>query len=95
MPLIHIKLNRRKFISFTGAAVLSIIAGMHVNAEADTYPSRGIKFIVPFPPGSGTDTTARLFAKRISEISGQPVTVENKPGGNGFIGVQTGTSNNT
>ncbi|MFS0757453.1 tripartite tricarboxylate transporter substrate binding protein [Noviherbaspirillum sp. 1P10PC] len=89
MPLIHIKLNRRKFISFTGAAVLSIIAGMHVNAEADTYPSRGIKFIVPFPPGSGTDTTARLFAKRISEISGQPVTVENKPGGNGFIGVQT------
>jgi hypothetical protein len=36
MPLINIKLNRRKFISFTGAAVLSIIAGVHVNAAADT-----------------------------------------------------------
>ncbi len=48
-----------------------------------------MKFIVPFPPGSGTDTGARIFAKKIGDLTGQPVTVENKPGGNGFIGVQT------
>lgn len=89
MPLTTTTLNRRKFISFSGAAIVSVIAGVHVDARADAFPSRGIKFVVPFPPGSGTDTTARLFAKRIAELSGQAVTVENKPGGNGFIGVQT------
>lgn len=55
----------------------------------DSYPSRPLRFVVPFPPGSGTDITARLFAKKIGEISGQPIMVDNKPGGNGFIGVQS------
>ncbi len=60
-------------------------------AQGDTasFPNRPVKFIVPFPPGSGTDTGARIFAKKIGDLTGQPVTVENKPGGNGFIGVQT------
>ncbi len=47
-----------------------------------------IRFIVPFGPGSGTDTTARVFAKAVGNISGLPVTVENKPGANGLIAVQ-------
>jgi tripartite-type tricarboxylate transporter receptor subunit TctC len=57
-------------------------------ALAQAFPSKPIKFIVPFPPGSGTDTSARYFGKKLSELVGQPVIVENKPGGNGFIGVQ-------
>ncbi|NUT13851.1 MAG: tripartite tricarboxylate transporter substrate binding protein, partial [Cupriavidus sp.] len=58
-------------------------------ADADAFPARPIRFIVPFPSGSGTDTTARMFARKIGELTGQGVVVENKPGGNGFIGVQT------
>jgi tripartite-type tricarboxylate transporter receptor subunit TctC len=57
-------------------------------ALADTFPSKPIKFIVPFPPGSGTDTSARYFGKKLTELTGQPVVVENRPGGNGFIAVQ-------
>jgi tripartite-type tricarboxylate transporter receptor subunit TctC len=58
-------------------------------AQADSFPQRPLRFVVPFPPGSGADTTARMFAKKIGEATGQPISVENKPGGNGFIGVQT------
>ena len=57
-------------------------------AVADSFPSKPIKFIVPFPPGSGTDTSARYFGKKLTELTGQPVVVENRPGGNGFIAVQ-------
>ncbi|MEN3293190.1 MAG: hypothetical protein V7642_2443 [Burkholderiales bacterium] len=57
-------------------------------AFAQEFPSRVIKFVVPFPPGSGTDTSARYFGKKLSELAGQPVIVENRPGGNGFIAVQ-------
>jgi tripartite-type tricarboxylate transporter receptor subunit TctC len=71
-----------------GAVLLSAMlpAGL---AQADAFPSKPIKFIVPFPPGSGTDTSARYFGRKLSELTKQPVIVENKPGANGFIGVQS------
>jgi tripartite-type tricarboxylate transporter receptor subunit TctC len=83
--------RRRMLLSLGGAAVLaSLLSGVHVDARAQAaaYPSRPIRIIVPFPAGTGTDGTARVFAKKIADISGQAVVVENKPGGNGFIGVQ-------
>jgi tripartite-type tricarboxylate transporter receptor subunit TctC len=58
-------------------------------AQAQSFPSRAIKFVVPFGPGSGTDTSARYFAKKLGDITGQPVVVENRPGANGFIAVKT------
>lgn len=67
------------------AATLLIPTGP---ALAQNYPSRPIKFVVPFPPGSGTDTSARYFGRKLTELTGQPVVVENKPGANGFIAVQ-------
>jgi tripartite-type tricarboxylate transporter receptor subunit TctC len=54
-------------------------------AEVADYPNKPIKFIVPFPPGSGTDTSARYFGKKLAEMTGQTVVVDNKPGANGFI----------
>jgi len=57
-------------------------------ALAQDFPSRAIKFVVPFPPGSGTDTSARYFGRKLTEMTGQPVVVENKPGANGFIAVK-------
>jgi len=55
---------------------------------AQEFPSKPIKFVVPFPPGSGTDTSARYFGRKLTELTGQPVVVENKPGANGFIAVK-------
>lgn len=83
--------SRRRALSTMVAAACVLCSGapLVAAAQANAFPSRPIRFIVPFPPGSGTDNTARLFAKKIGELGGQPVTVENKPGGNGFIGVQS------
>ena len=88
--MIDKKLNRRQISVLALSGISSLGLGLPAlgNAQGNAFPSRPIKFVVPFPPGSGTDTTARMFAKKVGELAGQPITVENKPGGNGFIGVQ-------
>ena len=54
-------------------------------ARAD-WPERPVRLVAPFPAGSGTDLLARLLAQALSEDSGQPFVVENRPGGNGVVG---------
>jgi tripartite-type tricarboxylate transporter receptor subunit TctC len=53
---------------------------------AQTYPSRSIKLIVPFPPGGSTDVVARMLAQRLGDALKQPVVVENKPGVGSVLG---------
>lgn len=60
-------------------------------AVADTYPSRTIRLIVPFPPGNASDVAARLISARLQTRLGQNVVVENRPGGSGILGVQVVT----
>ena len=55
-------------------------------AWAQAWPSRPIHFIVPFTPGSGTDTVARIVGEAMSKSLGQPIVVDNKPGAGGTIG---------
>jgi tripartite-type tricarboxylate transporter receptor subunit TctC len=55
-------------------------------ALADTYPSRVIKMISPFPPGAGVDTMARILQNPMEQLLGQPVVIENRPGATGNIG---------
>ena len=55
-------------------------------AKADTYPSRPIKLIVPFPPGGPNDIIARVVAQRMSELLGQPVIIDNRGGAGGVVG---------
>ena len=55
-------------------------------ALAQSYPSKPIKAIVPFAPGSATDQIGRAFMAKMSEQLGQPIVVENKPGVNGMLG---------
>ena len=66
--------------------VLFCLLGMHGLGQAQTYPSRPIKMIVPFPAGGTTDIVARLVAQKMSESMGQPVTVDNRAGAGGSIG---------
>lgn len=72
-------------------AVLSCAAGMAAMApmgfaQAQTYPSKPITLVVPFPPGGPTDQVARVLAQKLTEQMGQSVIVDNKPGANGNIG---------
>lgn len=65
---------------FLAGLVLATAAG------AQDYPNKPVKMIVPWAPGGGADTTARLIAAKLSEVWGQPVYVENKGGATGTIG---------
>jgi tripartite-type tricarboxylate transporter receptor subunit TctC len=58
-------------------------------AVAQTFPSRPITLIVPFPPGGVTDPVARFVGQKVSDSTGQLVVVENKPGAGGLIGAET------
>jgi tripartite-type tricarboxylate transporter receptor subunit TctC len=61
--------------------------GAQAQSPADTYPNKPIRIIVPFAPGGIVDTSARVIGQELSKRWGQQVVVENRPGGNGFIGV--------
>lgn len=66
--------------------MLSLGLGAQVLAQAPAYPSKPIKAVVPFAPGSATDQIGRAFAQKMSENLGQPIVVENRAGVNGMLG---------
>ena len=57
---------------------------------AQTYPSKPIKIVVPFAPGGGSDFIARFIAQRLSAAVAQPVTIDNRPGAGGTVGIDAG-----
>jgi tripartite-type tricarboxylate transporter receptor subunit TctC len=65
---------------------VALAAGI-AGAQAQTYPSRSITLIVPFPPGGSTDVTARIMAEKMRPILGQPIIIENVGGAGGSIAV--------
>jgi tripartite-type tricarboxylate transporter receptor subunit TctC len=66
------------------ALVINLVS---VEASAQTYPQRTVKFILPFGPASGTDITARLIADRLAARWGKPAVIENRPGGDGLVAI--------
>jgi tripartite-type tricarboxylate transporter receptor subunit TctC len=60
-------------------------------AQAQTYPSRNIRVIVPFPAGGITDVGARIVSQKLGEALGQPMVIENRPGASGTLGVDAVT----
>src|SRR3981189_2544951 len=63
-------------------------AADHSAAHAQTYPSGPVKLIVPVRHGGAADSRARIVAQRLTEAWGQPVVVDNRPGGNYAVGAQ-------
>ena len=69
----------------TSIAALALCA-LHVSAQAQAWPSKPVRIVVPFTPGSGTDIIARTVTERLSPQIGQPIVIENRPGAGGTIG---------
>src|SRR6478672_4335949 len=63
------------------------VSGVEVAAQ-DKYPSKPIKVVVPFGPGSATDIVMRIVGEHMRQILGQPVVIENKPGAFGILAIE-------
>ena len=74
---------RRTFLSI---ALLAAAALVPLASHGQAYPSRPVKFVVPFAAGSATDQIARAFADHMTRTLGQPIVIDNKPGANGMLG---------
>ena len=81
-------MTKRRFVRLVLLASAALVGGLLDAAAQDTYPTRIIKFVVPFAAGSATDTLARVLGEKISASLGQPIVVENMPGASGFLGAQ-------
>ncbi len=70
------------------ASLLSIVCLVATPAQAQSYPSKPVRLIIPFSPGGATDLLGRLVAQSLSDRVGQPVVAENRSGGGGNIGAE-------
>jgi tripartite-type tricarboxylate transporter receptor subunit TctC len=86
MPLSH---ARRRLLgrSLRISTLLSLALAAPMAVLADgAYPDKPIKFVVPYPPGGGTDVVARIVQQRLQVALGQPIVIDNKGGAGGSLG---------
>lgn len=70
------------------SAALVLAAPLAAHAQADSFPSKPIRIMVPFNAGSGSDETSRVYGEIVSKMLGQPIVVENRPGASGLLAIQ-------
>ena len=80
-------ITRRRLIELSAAA-LATVAAPSRSTNAQQWPNRFIRLIAPFPAGGGTDLTSRIVAGRLSEMLGQQIIVDNRPGAGSNIGLE-------
>jgi tripartite-type tricarboxylate transporter receptor subunit TctC len=80
--------SRRPTFAFRTGIASALIALVCATAEAQSYPSRPVRFLVPNPPGGGTDLVARIVSQKVSEKWGVSLVVDNRPGAGGIIAVE-------
>ena len=80
--------------SLLAAAVALLATPLLTPAQAQSWPTRSVRLIVPFGPGAGADIGARLFAEKLATKWGHAVVVENKPGGDSIVAIQAFLSAN-
>ena len=76
--------------SWIAATAIALLASAQLSiapSQAQNWPTRAVKFIVPFGPGAGADIGARLFAEKLQARWGQPVVIENRPGGDSIVAI--------
>jgi tripartite-type tricarboxylate transporter receptor subunit TctC len=90
-------ITRRHLVGLAAASALAPGASLRIagaqqsgpqQSSSQTWPNRIVKLVAPFPPGGGTDVVARILSSRLSEVWGQQVVVENKPGAGGNFGAE-------
>ena len=79
----------RSFAALSVALLAALFGSFPCAAQAQAYPARPIKIVVPFGPGSGTDVVARLIGEELRGELGATIVIENKPGASGIIGVDS------
>ena len=82
-------MNRIRVLAMNTAALMTLCLTLHAHAQAP-YPSKPIRMIVPLAAGGPSDTTARIISPKLSEVIGQNVIVDNRPGASGIIGTEIG-----
>jgi tripartite-type tricarboxylate transporter receptor subunit TctC len=68
----------------------ALVAALPPAVQAENFPSRQVRFILPFPPGGPTDMLGRALAQKLAEQMGQPVIADNRPGAGGNLGLELG-----
>ena len=79
--------HKRRALQCASALLFAAAAGADAATQSGDYPNRPIRLIVPVAPGGAADFAARLLAQKLNEAWGQPVIVDNRPGGAGNVGV--------
>src|SRR5450631_220529 len=82
----RIMVGVNKAAIFCALMILAMISG---GAAAQSYPGKPIRMLSPYAAGGGSDTLARILGQKLYEAWGQPVVVENRPGGGGILGAET------
>ena len=81
-----ISILRRRLAATAALATLALALPGTAFAQAGAYPDKPVKFVVPYPPGGGTDVIARIVQERFSALLGQSVLIDNKGGAGGSLG---------